>query len=152
MLIKKIFILLTILGGSTCVFAQSGISTAGSSITNSSIHVDYSIGQVSYTTIPSSTSSITQGILQPHYQIVNINDPIVSVRINLFPNPTNERIEIDAQEQFSKITLLTPEGKTLKEFDGSAKSIDLTSYSEKLFIINIYSNKQKIKTFKIIKN
>ena len=65
------------------------ISASGNSIQNNSFQLDWTLGEVTITTIENNTSQITQGFHQPYFEITSTNEiPSEYGNIEIFPNPT----------------------------------------------------------------
>ncbi len=109
---------------------ESTINTTGSSATNGSLQLEWSMGeQVSIQQFSAAPLIITTGILQG--SIVKIADPSVSAEIKLFPNPANDFF--NASLQFAKT------GKMhLQIFDMAGKQLSTFS---KDYAVGIYSEK-----------
>jgi hypothetical protein len=77
--------------------AQQVFSTAGKSVSNSNLKLDYTIGEPIILTKSNGTTTLTQGFHQPTYQFVTkVSQSLKDiVDIKLFPNPTNEFLQIE---------------------------------------------------------
>jgi hypothetical protein len=67
----------------------------------------------------------------------------------LFPNPTDDIINIYSTEKIDQIILHTPIGKS-KELQLIDQSVDLTSFSNGLYVLELRCGDRKIKT-KVVK-
>lgn len=77
--------------------AQQVFSTAGKSVSNSNLKLDYTIGEPIILTKSNGTTTLTQGFHQPNYQFVTKVSKSLKdiVEIKIFPNPTNEFVQIE---------------------------------------------------------
>lgn len=109
---------------------ESTLNTTGSSATNGSLQLEWSMGeQLSIQQFTAGSLIISTGILQG--SIVKISDPSVNAEIKLFPNPANAFF--NASFQFAK------NGKMhLQIFDMAGKK--LTAFS-KDYVTGIYTEK-----------
>ena len=84
---QKISILFALTFVPALSHAQSVVNSSGNSISNPNLIVEYSIGEIVTTTIQSGQDAVTQGLLQPTYQIVSgINEEFdKSFTFNAFP-------------------------------------------------------------------
>lgn len=72
------------------------ISTAGESFQGNSIQIDWTFGELAIIGIQNSSEQITQGFHQPKYVVTSVGKfPDHLGKIEIFPNPTADRIEIE---------------------------------------------------------
>jgi len=152
---NKIFLFLLCLIASTSIRAQTitagTISSFAGSVNNSTISINYSVGEVAVKTISNSSVSLTQGFLQPKLVIttgiveVSDNDDVL-----VYPNPSVDYVFIKSNNLV-----------TWEIFDSSGKSIligDTTKIETNQLANGIYymelliKNKGNKKTIKLIKN
>jgi gliding motility-associated-like protein len=83
-----LFVLLFILTNANSSFSQNVINSSGYTINNNLVSIEYSIGEISITTLTGNQNYITQGILQPVLQFKDCN--ILKLIPNAFtPNGDN---------------------------------------------------------------
>ena len=71
------------------------IATSGNTMTTNNLQLDWTLGEVAITTLLNNSQQITQGFHQPNYIITSVDEPSIEIaNVNVFPNPTIERIEI----------------------------------------------------------
>ena len=77
--------------------AQQVFSTSGKSVSNSNLKLDFTIGEPIILTKSNGTTTLTQGFHQPTYQfITKVSQSLKDIaEIKLFPNPTNEYLQIE---------------------------------------------------------
>ncbi len=159
---KKIIVFMSAIFVATNFFAQSLspelISTSGDFHSNGTVSLSWSIGEVMTETYIGENNSITQGFHYGKLTFVGINENNnLDFSIDVFPNPTNDFINIIFSENFEEnINLQVHDitGKLLvskKLF--KENSVDFTSYPLGTYFISfINSDNQIIKTGKIIKS
>ena len=152
---NKILLFFLSLIGSSSISAQiitaGTISSFAGSVNNSTISINYSVGEVAIKTISNSSVSLTQGFLQPKLVIttgiveVSDNDDVL-----IYPNPSVDYVFIKSNDLV-----------TWEIFDSSGKSIligDTTKIETNQLANGIYymellsKNKGNKKTIKLIKN
>jgi hypothetical protein len=152
---NKILLFFFSLIGSNSISAQiitaGTISSFAGSVNNSTISINYSVGEVAIKTISNSSVSLTQGFLQPKLVITtgivefSDNDDVL-----VYPNPSVDHVFIKSNDLV-----------TWEIFDSSGKSIligDTTKIETNQLANGIYymellsKNKGNKKTIKLIKN
>lgn len=133
------------------IITAGTISSFAGSVNNSTISINYSVGEVAIKTISNSSVSLTQGFLQPKLVIttgiveVSDNDDVL-----VYPNPSVDYVFIKSNDLV-----------TWEIFDSSGKSIligDTTKIETNQLANGIYymellsKNKGNKKTIKLIKN
>ena len=121
------------------------------SVNNSTITIDYSVGENAISTVSNTSNCVTQGFLQP--QLI-ISTGIVEVNknneVSVYPNPTTDFVFIKSTEQVTWIV-----------YDVTGKIVLLGDYNKietSQFALGVYyleiSNKKSgnKKTIKLIKN
>jgi hypothetical protein len=136
--------------------AQEVISTQGDSFSNSTLGIDYTIGEVAILTLTNSSNILTQGFHQTNLTVLGIDDYDASFQVHIFPNPANRVLNLE---------LLNFEGLNYEIYDmlgrlflkdkilNSKTFIDVNRLSNGLYLLVLTGeNNQKLKTYRIIKN
>ncbi len=72
------------------------IATSGGSARNSTVVLDWTVGEGATTTIRSTTLQVTQGFHQLNVQTTNIEElPSEVGRVDIFPNPTTDDLQAE---------------------------------------------------------
>jgi hypothetical protein len=138
--------------------AQNAVNTSGGNAAGVNGSVSYSIGQVVYTTNTSIAGSVAQGV-QHAYEIFPVGGSnIHSVTASVQPNPTADILvlQLDNYQQGNfNYTLHDAQGKLV--LNGNIQSKKTIIETQQLpsavyFLSVINDRKEKIETFKIIKN
>ena len=140
------------------VQAQHAVNATGGSASGPNGSASYSIGQVVYTTNASGSGSVAQGV-QHAYEIFPVaNNNVYNLTANVYPNPTTDMLVLQlgnyTQGSYSYV-LHDSRGKLV--LSGSIQSqqtvIDTKLLPTAAYFLSIINNKkEKIETFKIIKN
>jgi hypothetical protein len=145
---------------STLTFGQKSLNAAGGDIQSSAGSVSYTIGQIDYTSSSGPDGSVNRGVQQPfEFFTVGIDDyPEIVLSCRVFPNPTADFItlsmdDFDNLPNFSWV-LFDFSGKTISENTVSAKEtqIFMNHLTPGSYLLRVATQKNTIKTFKIIKH
>jgi hypothetical protein len=165
MLHKKIEIIAVfMLGiGLTGLYAQESVNATGGNASGSGGTVNYSVGQVVYTTSTGTNGSVAEGVQQP-YEISVVTGLEEAKSINLsvsaYPNPTIDylTLSIDVSTTFSiqsmSYKLYDIKGKLLKneKITDNQTGIVMSNLVPAIYFVKVIQGNNELKTFKIIKN
>lgn len=146
-----------------CVSIQAQVSnnTCGGHAIGDGGNSSYSVGQLVTSTHSSSYGTISEGVQQPFEILVvnGIENHSVILGINAYPNPVTNYLVLNIDDnQLSnnnyKIAINNIDGKTIRyqTIDHQETQIDMQNQPAGVYLLNITSQDQQIKTFKIIKN
>jgi hypothetical protein len=129
------------------------INTTGNTLSNNTITVEYSIGEIAITTLKSDTSYITQGLLQPSKaKLITGFETIANNRGNVtfYPNPVVNNFVVSCPQGFSA-NIYNVEGVNLGQV-ATNQEIDASDLNTGMYIIKIVDDKnQTSNSFKFIK-
>ena len=139
--------------------AQNSINAAGGSATGSGGSVAFSIGQVVYTTIKDTSTSISMGVQQT-YDIKNVGLNEVAPKISLvaYPNPTSNDLNLVVNEfKNDNLTyqLIDMHGKLLLvgSIDAQQTQVNTKLLASATYFLHVYNQlNQQVQSFKIMKN
>ena len=83
------------------------------------------------------------------------NNDLITPTVNLYPNPSNELINISfGEDRLSKLELFDITGKLLfkKELNSNTYTLNITNYSSGTYIVKVYNQYNTSLNKKIIKN
>lgn len=140
------------------VRAQEATVASGGIASNTSGTVNYSVGQIAYTTNSESIGSVSQGIQQP-YEIFSLGTddfPNISLKILVYPNPTISLVNLEIQGltyNTLEYQLFDIMGKEIsnQKISQSETQIPLENLPTATYLLNVSDQTKIIKTFKIIK-
>ena len=157
---KKITLLFFLLASGLMLHAQSlshsVIGSAGNLQTASSgSNLHWTVGEVAVARYEND-QSLWQGFHQMYYDLflTPLWEVPDRIELNVFPNPTAGWLRVDnLSGEFLDITVSNLLGQTLARYSsGDAKTdLDLSRYSDGLYLISVYHNAQLIRTYKINK-
>jgi hypothetical protein len=151
---KKYTFVLFLLFATLFVKAQEVISSQGDTYTNVSGNIDFTIGEVITSTGSNVENQLTQGFHQTNWSFVSIKDHVPSFNALIFPNPTEDFLNIQASVfEMVSYSLYDEVGKLiLKGVLSSEKtSLDVSKLQTGLYSLILNNPDNILKTFNIIK-
>jgi len=122
------------------------INCNGSSFSNSSAKLAYSIGEIAITRIGNSNNSITQGFLQPKITATSVKETNSTYAFVAYPNPGNSNVKIKSDSYKEPITvkLIDVTGREL--FNGKLidNTLSLDAYENGIYQLLILNDKQQL--------
>ena len=154
----KLLVIIGLWGGAA--FGQQVVGTTGGSIVGSSYSLSYTVGEVATQTLSGGGYILNQGFQQPSYTITSIEDNLPDALLTAFPNPTTGLISIamkDYQGKSLSYILYDFKGQEILRSDTKIGTdikfdLDLTSFSQGIYLLKVMSGSQSIKVLKIVKN
>lgn len=136
--------------------SQEVIATSGSSMSNGSLEVSWTMGETVTETVENGNVIATQGFQQTNLEVVGIIEHDDSFELNAYPNPTTDILNLKVSEFEEKmlISILDNTGKIVEELEMKSEelTIDFTEKSEGLYLVLIQSKDgKKLKTLTIQK-
>ena len=152
-MIKNTLLFLTLLT-ILCGTAQEVVSTQGDSYSNASTNIDFTIGEVIINTGTEGTNDITQGFHQTNWNFVGVEDFAPSYKAIIFPNPTEDVLNIKTST-FENVTytLYDAQGKLVIQDELSAEQtlIQVSQLAPGSYSLTLNNETQILKTFKLVK-
>ena len=153
--------ILTIIAGLLMYISSGAQSTTPAVLSNAGAHgasggssVEWTLGEMSVTTLSESDNTLTQGFHQPKLISVSTDDELVNLSLSLYPNPTEDVLKLvyegDAEMDYALHGLT---GQLLDQGDvrSGVTDISLKTLSSGHYILSILQGDALIKTFKIEK-
>ena len=139
------------------IYAQSTITTTGNDLNTVNGSVNYTIGQIVYTTNTSS-SSVAQGVQQPYeiQTVLGLSNNNINLEISVFPNPTSNYLNLkitDFKTSNFNYQLFDIQGRLIKSNSINTHNtvIKLENLATSTYFLKVTENQKSIKSFKIIK-
>jgi Secretion system C-terminal sorting domain len=149
-------ILLTVLINN--LSAQESTVTAGGKASGTNGSSSYSIGQIVFEDVATTGGTTLNGVQQPFeiFIVTSVGNLAASVKAIVFPNPSTDRVILKIDNPLSNkysYSLYNSNGILLanNKVLVSSTEIALTTYSKGVYILEVQSRGQKIKSFKIVK-
>lgn len=137
--------------------AQSDVVPMGGTATGDGGTVTYTIGQIAVQSYEESGVIICEGVQQPYeIQIIGIdNYPGITLNAVVFPNPTNGNVQLTMNnvQLEGEVKVFDMNGKFLfvKKIEGENTEIPMSELAAGTYFVNVVSEKQVLKTFKVVK-
>lgn len=81
------------------------IASAGDHYENGSVQLSWTLGEVMIDTYDNGTNILTQGFHQTELTVTSVEENLADIRLNLYPNPTSEFLNIDLGNNEKDINL-----------------------------------------------
>ena len=136
------------------LFSQDVISSQGDSYTDSSASIDFTIGEVVTFTGSTIENNITQGFHQTNWSFVSVQDHVQDYQAIIYPNPTEDFLNIQTSLYQDVNYLLYDEmGKLILQGNLSSEktSLDVSKIATGRYSLTLINSKKALKTFNIIK-
>ena len=151
---SKTVLFVSILSFSVNVFSQEVISNQGDSYIDSNASIDFSIGEVVTFTGTTSDYNLTQGFHQTNWSFVSIENHVPSYQAVIYPNPTDEFLNIKASLYENISYLIYDEmGKLILKGNLLCEetALELSPLATGRYSLILSNSKENLKTFNIIK-
>ncbi|MFT6283286.1 MAG: hypothetical protein ACJA0U_003428 [Salibacteraceae bacterium] len=136
------------------VSAQEVVATQGDSYSNANGSIDFTIGEVIINTGTDGSNYITQGFQQTNWNFVGLVDHSPSYEVIVFPNPTEDILNIQTSA-FENVTysLYDAQGRLVLQDKLSAEQtpIQVSQLAPGSYSLTLNNGAQYLKTFKLIK-
>jgi hypothetical protein len=136
------------------VSAQEVVTTQGDSYSNASGNIDFTLGEVVINTGTDGTNDLTQGFHQTNWSFVSIENHITNYEAIIFPNPTDDFLNIQSisfknvnYSLFDEMGKLVLNGTLYTE----KTSLDVSKLQTGSYSLILNRSENKLKTFNIIK-
>mgnify|MGYP006091356443 CR=1 FL=1 len=152
-MIKNTVLFLTLLT-TTTVTAQEVVSTQGDSYSNGTGSIDFTIGEVIINTGTDGTNTLTQGFHQTNWNFVGLEDHLPSYAAIIFPNPTEDVLNIRTSTfENVRYTLYDAQGKLVMQniLSSEQTPIQVSQLAPGSYSLTLNNDTQNLKTFKLIK-
>ena len=137
--------------------AQETTLASGSKASGIDGEINYSIGQIVYSTNKDTNASITQGTQQPFEisTLLGIEQISINLNVLVYPNPTTDFLTLDIENDFPDLSyiLYDLQGKIIetKKIKSNSSRITTEKLSPSTYFLKVLKNRNTLKTFKIIK-
>lgn len=134
--------------------AQSVANTTGATLSNATHIVDFSVGEVAVATYNNGTKALTQGVLQPYFEVVGIEDALCKgYELSAYPNPTTGDLSIETNYTgFAELEVFNDLGQSVFQQHFDYQSVSLSHLAIGTYLVRISNTDNSIqKTIKIVK-
>jgi len=150
---NRIGLLLIILSLFTTANSQTVVNSTGNTLKDNSYYFEYSIGEISITTIAGSTNIVTQGLLQPNIKKVPPPCDFLDENVISFENPTRNIARLVGRyDWITNYKVYAADGKLVMEGRFYNNVIDLTRLPAAIYFIKLYPGcNNDYKVLKVLK-
>ena len=140
----------------TTAWSQNSFNSSSNTISNSTGHISYTVGQAFTINEATSNSGHTHGgIQQPYYlYTLGTEDPLSSViDIAVYPNPVNDFLYLSVPDNdFNHLIfkIWGIDGIQIIEFK-NLQSVNLKSLPDGIYVLAVYRENKLLKNFSLIK-
>ena len=153
--IKTIFVIICGIFLYCSASAQKLINTTGATISDSRYSIEYSVGEISITTLTANANAsyITQGLLQPNIKIINPACVIVNDTVSCFPNPTQNILSVVTRvDWITSYRIYAADGKLVRIANFVNHQINMNYLPGGAYFIKLYPGcDDKYRVLKVIK-
>ena len=134
--------------------SQEVVVVQGDSYSNQEVNLDFTIGEVVISTETDGFSYITQGYHQTRWNLVGLEDFAPTLEASIFPNPTQDRLNIKTRSFQNVIyELYDGQGRLVMQESLMAEvsTIEVGHLAVGSYSIILKNANRNLKTFKLIK-
>jgi hypothetical protein len=132
------------------IHGQTVVNSTGNTIKDNSFYFEYSIGEISITTLTSGSNNVTQGLLQPNIKKVPPPCDFLDEKVLSFENPTRNLVRIVGRyDWITDYKVYAADGKLVKEGRFYNNVIDITKYPAGVYFIKLFPGCNK--DFRVLK-
>ena len=136
------------------LFSQDVISSQGDTYNDSFASIEFTIGEIVTNTETDGTNDLTQGFHQTNWSFVNIQDHVQDYQAIIYPNPTEDflNIKVSLYEDVSYV-LYDEMGKLILKglLSSEQTALEVNQLATGRYSLILSNNKENLKTFNIIK-
>ena len=133
------------------------ISTVGGNWIQNNYNLSFTVGEIAVVTHIEQSTILTQGFHQENYQLVNLSELSSNYKVTVFPNPTQDQLNIsfDIPNHIATIRIKDVTGKTLyikPDFlTDEDQKVDLVSLAQGIYWLEIILEKTEKIVYQIQK-
>ena len=157
---EKLLFLVILIFYMSSALAQESITAAGGDGTGSGGSAAYTVGQILYSSSSGASGEVFQGVQLPYeISVISGVDRFEDLDwiISTYPNPVTDLLTLKVESlDGSELTfrLFNNEGKMVSsdKLLDSETDIDMSNLAPGTYFLQVFMEKDAVKTFKIIKN
>jgi hypothetical protein len=133
--------------------AQTLVNSTGNTLNDHSYYFEYSIGEISITTLAGTSHKVTQGLLQPNIKKVPPPCDFLDENVLSFENPTRNIVRIVGRyDWITDYKVYAADGKLVKQGKFFNNMIDLSKFPAAMYFIKLYPGCDKnYRVLKVLK-
>jgi len=120
------------------IHGQTVVNSTGNTIKDNSYCFEYSIGEISITTLSGGTNNVTQGLLQPNVKKVPPPCDFLDEKVLSFENPTRDLVRVVGRfDWITDYKVYAADGKLVKEGRFFNNVIDIKKFPAGVYFIKL---------------
>jgi hypothetical protein len=120
------------------------INSSGNVLNTTNLSLEWSLGEISTNTVQNSNFLLTQGFLQPHFNLVKAVDISTSIRLVAYPNPTSDILNfVSDDSSIATVQICDISGRILLAKDYS-EQITITDFSDGCYFLHFFNAKHQL--------
>ena len=133
-------------------YGQQVVNSAGQTYTTTSNRLSYNLGEIAITKIGNPNNRITQGFFQPKILATSVAENTSAYAFNAYPNPTNNQLNIEAQNYHEPITIKLIDALGREVYNGPVvnNTLPMTDYQNGVYHLLILNDKKQLLQHKTI--
>lgn len=133
--------------------SQQVVNICGNAIEANGYTFEYSIGEISTSTLTGPANFITQGLLQPHIKMTSTPCEMINETIAYLPNPVQDNLRIVPGPDWIKAyEIFAPDGKLVRSATFINNKINMQALPGGVYFIKLLPGcAEKFKILKVIK-
>ena len=150
---NRISFILIILASFVTANSQTVVNSTGNTLKDNAYYFEYSVGEISITTLPGSTNNVTQGLLQPNIKKAPPPCDFLDEKLVSFENPTRNIVRLVGRyDWITNYKVYAADGKLVKEGNFYNNTIDLTKFPAAIYFIKLFPGcNDNFKVLKVLK-
>lgn len=156
---KKLLLIFGGIAGFSSVYAQTltpeVFASAGKNLSGANGGMDFTIGEVATSSLTAGSNALTQGFNQPNILIVAIEEFVDIYTINLYPNPTEQFVNVTTNcEDELQVHVYNGLGQLVLDSEVFTQklTLDIHSISNGVYQLHITRrNGEPVKTYSLFK-
>ena len=141
---KKFIIIILAITAMAQTYAQSTLSASADYKETPTMSLSWTIGEPVTETVSDGTNMLTQGFHQSKLTVTAIKTQTANEVFYLYPNPTQELINISGISMGSKFVIYDISGKVVSNGILQTNSINLSSLNAGIYIVEMKSQKIRV--------
>ena len=136
---------------------NSVVASSGGSGSVGGVSLNWTMGEPISKTLSNGTTTLGAGFQQGALTVTSIDEKTTDATfLTVFPNPTTDKVIIkQSQAEAKKLhyDLYSLDGKVLAsaQINSTEQTVDFSTLTKGIYIIKVYSDKEVIKSYRIMK-
>ena len=161
-MMKKLLLLFVLCFSAFTIYAQTheSVNSTGGNATGTGGSVNYSAGQIVFTTHSGANGSVAEGVQQPYEISVVTAIPQsedIQLILSVYPNPATDQVILSTGNSSASgfsFQLYDAAEKMIRSENISSNEtpVGLSGLTASTYFLKVMKNSKEMKTFKIIKN